>query len=111
MKPGKSHRIRDIWIVASSVHKSLGIWHRIIAQHELVNMGRWKGVMKCPKEKPEQEESQVQQQGSPQATSLSGKSSEALREPPAVSLEQLSPAQSWVLQQTALQLLSSMVSF
>ena len=30
--------------------------------------------------------------------SMSGKSSEALREPPAVSLEQLSPAQSWVLQ-------------
>lgn len=57
-------------------------------------MGKWKGVMKCPKEKPGQEESQVQQQGSLQGTSMSGKSSEALREPPAVSLEQLSPSQS-----------------
>ena len=55
MKPGKSHKIRDIWIVANSIHKSLGIWHRITAQRELVNMGKWKGVMKCPKEKPGQE--------------------------------------------------------
>lgn len=68
MKPGKCRRIRDIWIVPNSMHKSLGIWHRIIAQHELVNMGRWEGVMKSPKEKPGQKESQVQQQGSLQAT-------------------------------------------